>query len=276
MIAAVLQDAARWLAEGGRPLWSGADIGDERVLQDTTAGLFHVARDGEQMVGVMKFELEDAYFWPEVLPGTSAFIHKLAVRRAWAKKGVSIELLTYARARATANAPIFDWIASRTGTGCASSMRTSASRCTASFKKGQLHLRGTSFRRRNSGTARTVVAVDLYRKRSALGLRASPNRQLRHCPGPAGAPAAGLRARATGHPCGVPVAPAPAAVAARDAGLSGRALQRRHGAVGPCAEQAQCGRGGQNEEGSPGFSTDEAINPARLNIIGTIDTPREN
>ncbi len=100
MIAAVLQDAARWLAEGGRPLWSGADIGDERVLQDTTAGLFHVARDGEQMVGVMKFELEDAYFWPEVLPGTSAFIHKLAVRRAWAKKGVSIELLTYARARA--------------------------------------------------------------------------------------------------------------------------------------------------------------------------------
>lgn len=100
MIASVLQDAARWLADGGRALWSGADIGHERVLQDTSAGLFHVARDGEQVVGVMKFELEDTYFWPEILPGTSAFIHKLAIRRAWAKKGVSIELLTYARARA--------------------------------------------------------------------------------------------------------------------------------------------------------------------------------
>ena len=35
-----------------------------------------------------------------IWPGTSAFIHKLAVRRAWAKKGVSTELLSYARARA--------------------------------------------------------------------------------------------------------------------------------------------------------------------------------
>jgi GNAT superfamily N-acetyltransferase len=100
VIASVLQEAARWLADGGRALWSGADIGHERVMQDTVAGLFHVARDGEQIVGVMKFELEDAYFWPEILPGTSAFIHKLAIRRAWAKKGVSIALLAYARARA--------------------------------------------------------------------------------------------------------------------------------------------------------------------------------
>jgi len=100
MIASVLQEAARWLAKGGRALWSGAEISHERVLQDTSAGLFHVARDGEQIVGVMKFELEDAYFWPEIPRGSSAFIHKLAIRRAWAKKGVSIELLTYARARA--------------------------------------------------------------------------------------------------------------------------------------------------------------------------------
>jgi GNAT superfamily N-acetyltransferase len=100
MIASVLQDAARWLADGGRALWSEADIDLERVQRDTSAGLFHVARAGEQIAGVMKFELEDAYFWPEASPGTSAFVHKLAVRRAWAKKGVSIELLAYARARA--------------------------------------------------------------------------------------------------------------------------------------------------------------------------------
>ncbi len=99
-IAAVLQEAAQWLADDGRALWSGADIGHARVLEDTTAGLFHVARDGEQLAGVMKFELEDATFWPDVTPGTSAFVHKLAVGRAWAKKGVSTELLSYARARA--------------------------------------------------------------------------------------------------------------------------------------------------------------------------------
>lgn len=100
MIASVLQDAERWLAGGGRALWPAASIGHERVLQDTSAGLFHVALDGEQIVGVMKFELEDAYFWPEIPPGTSAFVHKLAIRRAWAKQGISTELLAHARTRA--------------------------------------------------------------------------------------------------------------------------------------------------------------------------------
>lgn len=101
-IASVLQEAAQWLSDGGRALWSGAEIGHERVLRDTNAGLFHVAREGEQLAGVMKFELEDPIFWPEIASGTSAFVHKLAVRRAWAKKGVSTELLSFARAHARA------------------------------------------------------------------------------------------------------------------------------------------------------------------------------
>jgi GNAT superfamily N-acetyltransferase len=100
MIASVLQEAAQWLVNDGRALWSAADISHDRVLRDTSAGLFHVARDGEQLAGVMKFELEDAYFWPEIEQGTSAFVHKLAVSRRWAKKGVSTELLSYARCRA--------------------------------------------------------------------------------------------------------------------------------------------------------------------------------
>ena len=99
-IASVLQEAAQWLASDRKALWSAAEISPERVLRDTSAGLFHVAREGEQLAGVMKVELEDAYFWPEVLPGTSVFVHKLAVRRAWAKRGVSTELLSYARSRA--------------------------------------------------------------------------------------------------------------------------------------------------------------------------------
>lgn len=100
MIAFVLQEAAQWLDGGGRSLWSAAEISDERVLQDTSAGLFHVAREGQSLAGVMKFELEDAWFWPEILPGTSAFVHKLAVRREWAKTGLSTKLLSYARTRA--------------------------------------------------------------------------------------------------------------------------------------------------------------------------------
>lgn len=99
-IASVLQEAAQWLIRDGKGLWSAAEFSVERIQKDVSAGLFHVARNGEQLAGVMKFELEDAYFWPEIPLGTSAFVHKLAVHRAWAKKGVSTQLLSYARFRA--------------------------------------------------------------------------------------------------------------------------------------------------------------------------------
>lgn len=100
MIASVLEDAAQWLAASGRALWSATEICPERVLRDTREGLFHVAREDGHVAGVMKFELEDPHFWPEVLPGSSAYVHKLAVRRTWAKQGVSTQLLSYARNRA--------------------------------------------------------------------------------------------------------------------------------------------------------------------------------
>ena len=67
-IAAVLQEAAQWLIDGGRPLWAVADFDAARIARDVEAGLFCVAHAGEAVAGVMKFEREDAYFWPEVAP----------------------------------------------------------------------------------------------------------------------------------------------------------------------------------------------------------------
>lgn len=76
------------------PLEFGVVVADTLAIART---LVEEARTGEQLAGVMKFELEDPFFWPEIAPGTSAFVHKLAVRRAWAKKGVSTDLLSFAR-----------------------------------------------------------------------------------------------------------------------------------------------------------------------------------
>ncbi len=39
-VAAVLTEAAQWLAEGGRPLWNSTDIGFERIQRDTDAGRY--------------------------------------------------------------------------------------------------------------------------------------------------------------------------------------------------------------------------------------------
>lgn len=99
VVASVLQEAAAWLEGGGRPLWSSQDVGNERVQIDTAHGRYFVARsNGGEVVGVVRIDLEDPVFWPEIESGNAAFVHKLAVRRSAAGEGVSTTLLDFARA----------------------------------------------------------------------------------------------------------------------------------------------------------------------------------
>ncbi|WP_010465158.1 GNAT family N-acetyltransferase [Acidovorax radicis] len=99
-IAAVLREAAQWLVDRHMPLWAVADFSDESVQRDVDGGLYVVAKVDDAVVGVVRFQREDLTFWPDAEPGTSAFLHKLAVRRAWAGQGVSAALLAFGREHA--------------------------------------------------------------------------------------------------------------------------------------------------------------------------------
>jgi len=107
-VVSTLAEAAQWLQRDGRPLWSPADYGQERILRDTAAGAYWVARSGPvpgqggAVAGVMRLDLEDPHCWPEIVAGSSVYLHKLAVRRAWAGQGVSTALLRCARERTQA------------------------------------------------------------------------------------------------------------------------------------------------------------------------------
>lgn len=99
-VAGVLNEAAQWIAAEGRPLWSAADIAPERIQKDTDAGNYFIARTNGEVAGVVRLDFEDPYFWPEIESGTSLYVHKLAVRRAWSGHGVPALLLDFARERA--------------------------------------------------------------------------------------------------------------------------------------------------------------------------------
>jgi GNAT superfamily N-acetyltransferase len=103
-IEAVLTEAARWIAAEGRPLWSAADVALERIQRDTEAGSYFIARKNDdatgEVAGVVRLDLEDPCFWPEIESGSSLYVHKLAVRRAWAGQGVPVQLLDFALERA--------------------------------------------------------------------------------------------------------------------------------------------------------------------------------
>jgi GNAT superfamily N-acetyltransferase len=100
MVSDILLEAARWLEKGGSRMWRDDELSSSRIAADVEAGLFFVAECDGEPAGTVKFQLEDALFWPDVPPAQSAFVHRLAVRRRFAGGGVSSALLQWAVLRA--------------------------------------------------------------------------------------------------------------------------------------------------------------------------------
>jgi GNAT superfamily N-acetyltransferase len=96
LVADILSEAARWLEQSGIAMWRGEELLPERIAAEVETGLFFIAEcDGDE-AGVIKFQLEDKLFWPDIPPSESAFVHRLAVRRRFAGRKVSTALLTWA------------------------------------------------------------------------------------------------------------------------------------------------------------------------------------
>jgi GNAT superfamily N-acetyltransferase len=92
----ILGEATRWLESSGKVMWWDDELLPSRLAVDVEAGLFHVAVCNGEIAGVIKFQLEDLLFWPDIDQSESAFIHRLAVRRRFAGGLVSSALLQWA------------------------------------------------------------------------------------------------------------------------------------------------------------------------------------
>ena len=99
-VADILSEAARWLDQSGMSMWRADELLPAHVAADVDAGLFFIAECDGTAAGVVKFQLMDMMFWPDVPQGQSAFVHRLAVRRQFAGGGVSSALLRWAVERA--------------------------------------------------------------------------------------------------------------------------------------------------------------------------------
>jgi GNAT superfamily N-acetyltransferase len=98
-VIGILQEAARWLEQTGKPMWCADELVPSRIAENVDAGLFFIAECNAEAAGVVKFQLEDPLFWPDVPQAESAFVHRLAVRRGFAGAGVSSALLNWAAER---------------------------------------------------------------------------------------------------------------------------------------------------------------------------------
>lgn len=99
-VANVLHEAAQWLEQSGQIMWRDGELSPASIAADVEAGLFFLAECDNEIAGVVKFQLADELFWPDAPPNESAFVHRLAVRRRFAGRGISTVLLDWAAVRA--------------------------------------------------------------------------------------------------------------------------------------------------------------------------------
>jgi GNAT superfamily N-acetyltransferase len=99
-ISGILSEAAKWLEESGMRMWRDGELTEESVSADIATGLFYIAESDFEAAGTIKFQLQDALFWPDVPQDESAFVHRLAIRRKFAGRGISDALLQWAVDRA--------------------------------------------------------------------------------------------------------------------------------------------------------------------------------
>jgi orotate phosphoribosyltransferase/GNAT superfamily N-acetyltransferase len=81
-------------------MWKGDELAPGRIADDVANGFFYVAECDGEIVGTIKFQLEDTLFWPDVSQAESAYVHRLAVRRRFAGGLVSSAMMRWAVERA--------------------------------------------------------------------------------------------------------------------------------------------------------------------------------
>jgi GNAT superfamily N-acetyltransferase len=95
-IEAMLVEAAQWVDALGEVMWETGELTPERIAREVAEGQFFLATVDGEPAGAIRFQLEDALFWPDLPPDGSAFVHRLVVRRRYKGQGVSTALLRWA------------------------------------------------------------------------------------------------------------------------------------------------------------------------------------
>lgn len=93
----VLTEGARWIAANRTPMWDEADLNECNLLDGLTINNVYAAYVEGEMAAVMILQEEDSFFWPDDQPGDALYLHKLCIRRKYAKTGLSGSMLAFAK-----------------------------------------------------------------------------------------------------------------------------------------------------------------------------------
>lgn len=97
MIESILTDVDRWMDRKNFLHWGKENIQWAMLSRDYRIDDFFIAYEEEVPAACMALIDYDPIFWPNIPKGESLFLHKIAVKREFARKGYSKELIDYAK-----------------------------------------------------------------------------------------------------------------------------------------------------------------------------------
>ena len=98
VIEEILLDAVMWMEKNKlQNQWNESSIKWNSLSKDYQINDFYIDYQNGVPVGCMAITDLDTKYWPEIPKGKSLYIHKLAVKRVIAGKGVSKELINFAK-----------------------------------------------------------------------------------------------------------------------------------------------------------------------------------
>jgi ribosomal protein S18 acetylase RimI-like enzyme len=100
----LLEELADWLHSRGIEQWprGRARGGMDYYSASIANGEAYMAFDGDEFIAGFRLLKRDLIVWPDIDADDALYVYNLAVRRAWAGRGIGRQLLTWAERQAAA------------------------------------------------------------------------------------------------------------------------------------------------------------------------------
>jgi GNAT superfamily N-acetyltransferase len=103
----LIREAADWLTAKGEPLWGPNEISHQDLVRAARACELVTGRVGGELAACMYLHGEDTLFWPRAKPAEAFYIHRLAVARRFAGRGLARRMLEWAEDEAHAKGRLY-------------------------------------------------------------------------------------------------------------------------------------------------------------------------
>lgn len=93
----ILKEVALWLESIDQKMWGVAQVAREHVLEEYSIDEMFLGYWHGIPAATMVLQEADDHFWPSANQGDSLFLHKLSVKRSFAKQGLGTQMIRWAK-----------------------------------------------------------------------------------------------------------------------------------------------------------------------------------